>query len=243
MNGLGQILKSEREKKNIPLGEISKKTNISERILMALENNDFRYIPGKFYLNSFLKSYLKALDIDEETFFINHKESIERVIQQNRETFPVYYNKIRYSRFKRKKIFLGITILILASVFLTYLAVENKEYIFNILHSSSKSKSVPETGIIHNLENEAIKPDFSPVSVVIESISDCWIQVFRGNRKYTEKILKQGETERINGYELLIIIGNPSSINLAINGKKIFNYKNQSKPLKLYLNPENIHTF
>ena len=240
MSGLGEILKNERLKKNILLDEIARKTNINERILIALENNDFKHMPGKFYIYNFLKSYLKAIDIDEKSFFRTHREAIELVIIQQKDELPLFYNKIRYSRFKRKNIFLGIVILIISSVLVTYLLVENKNRIFDFFRRNSQPSGIPETGLIFNLEKKDIEPDFSPIRVEIESLSDCWIQIYRGNQKYIERILKKGEKERVNGYELLITIGNPSSVNLMINERKISKYQDSSRPLKLYLTPQNI---
>ncbi len=242
MSGLGEILKNERLKKNILIDEIARKTNINEKILIDLENNDFQHIPGKFYIYNFLKSYLKALDIDEKTFFRNHGDAIELVIKQHREQLPVFYNKITYSRFKRKRLFLGIVFLILASILITYLVVENQDRILKLFGWHSKPNIIPETGLIFNLEQEDIRVDFSPIRIEVESVSDCWIQIYRGNRKYTERILKKGEIEKINGYELLITIGNPSSTNLTINEKEISKYKNSSRPLKLYITPENLNS-
>ncbi|MCK4834983.1 MAG: DUF4115 domain-containing protein [Candidatus Aminicenantes bacterium] len=243
MRGLGEILKREREKKNINLEEISLKTNISERILRALENNEFHHIPGKFYFNNFLKSYLNAIDLDEDTFFKNHKDSINGVVHEKNDIPIVYYNKIRYSRFKRKRIFLGVLFLIITSIVLTYLFVDNKEWLSRFFQDQPKSNIIPETGMIMNYEDEGIRPDFYPINIEIEARLDCWIQVYRGRRKVVERILKSGEKERINGYELLVTIGNPSAVNISVNDIMVEKYKDRARPVKLHLTPQKLESF
>jgi cytoskeletal protein RodZ len=218
MSGLGEILKQQREIKNISLGEISQKTNISERILRALENNEFQHIPGKFYLNNFIKSYLNAIGLDEDAFFKNHRESINGIDDKNTTGPVIYYNKIRYSRFKRKNFFLGILLIIIISVFVTYFFMKNKERIAHIFQGTPKV--IPATGMIYDYQDETINPDFSPVRIKINAQSDCWLQAIRSNKKFIERIIKAGEQINIHGYEILLTIGNPSTISLSINGSK-----------------------
>ncbi len=240
MSGLGEILKQQREIKNISLGEISQKTNISERILRALENNEFQHIPGKFYLNNFIKSYLNAIGLDEDAFFKNHRESINGIDDKNTTGPVIYYNKIRYSRFKRKNFFLGILLIVIISIFVTYFFMKNKERIANIFQG--KPKVIPATGMIYDYQDETINPDFSPVRIKINAQSDCWLQAFRGNKKFIERIIKAGEQINIHGYEILLTIGNPSTISLSINGKKVSKYQNQQKPVKIRISPQNLES-
>lgn len=237
---MGEILKQEREIKNISLGEISQKTNISERILRALENNEFQHIPGKFYLHNFLKSYLNAINLDEDTFFKNHRESINGIGDQKTTGPVIYYNKIIYSRFKRKNFFLGILLIVIISIFLTYFFMENKERIATIFQG--KPKTIPATGIFYDYQDRTINPDFSPVRIKIYAQSDCWLQAFRGNKKFIERIIKVGEQISIHGYEIVLTIGNPSTINLSINGRKVFKYQKQQKPVKIRISPQNLES-
>lgn len=240
MSGIGEILKSEREKLNINREEISRKTNISESILEDIENNDFSRIPGKFYLKKYLKCYLDAIDLDRKTFFDNHKGEIEKLVDRENEIPTVYYNKIKYSRFKRKKIVLGILILIVISIVLTYLFVENKQWFAGLFHNRTQSPDIPETGMVMNYQDEEIRPDFSAVTLKLAAHVDCWIQIYRGREKVVERVLKPGEKEEVNGYELRVTIGNPSAVTIWVNEKKVEKYQDRSNPVKFLLTPQKI---
>ncbi len=60
------FFKKVREMKGIPLKEISESTNIRIYFLSALENGDYRQLPGRAYAIGFLREYAKYLGIDYE---------------------------------------------------------------------------------------------------------------------------------------------------------------------------------
>jgi cytoskeletal protein RodZ len=240
MSGLGEILRQQREIKNISLEEISQKTNISERILIALENNEYNHIPGQFYLTNFIKSYLNAIELDINAFFEKHKKSIEEIVYHNRDRPVIYYNKIRYSRFKRKNIFLGIVLIVLLSILITYFFMENRERISGMFQRTPRN--IPETGVIFNYQDESINADFSPVRIQISAQSDCWLQIFQSYKKVIEQILKKGEKINIKGYEFILNIGNPSSVTIFINGRKLTRYQNQKRPQRINVSPQNLNS-
>ena len=126
MSGLGEILKTERIKRAISIDQISKITNISEKQLYSLENNQFHLIPGKFYLKSFLKSYLNAIDINEEDFFRQYKEQINSIQYENVNDNSLHYNKLLFSRFKKRKIWLYIIFLGILLIMVLFL-ISKKE--------------------------------------------------------------------------------------------------------------------
>ena len=101
MSGLGEALKSERLKKDITLFQISKMTNISLNVLTALENEQFEYIPGKLHFMNFLKSYLKAIDVDEKVFINDNKHFIDSVEFHIKDSSEIYQS-LKYSRFKKR---------------------------------------------------------------------------------------------------------------------------------------------
>ncbi len=63
---LGQYLKNERTKKNLPLKIVAQRTKISMTNLEALEEDRYDQLPNKAYLVGFVKSYVKILSADLE---------------------------------------------------------------------------------------------------------------------------------------------------------------------------------
>lgn len=62
----GERLQREREMRGITLEEIAKATKIGTRSLRALEEEDFRKLPGGIFNKGFVRAYARYLGIDEE---------------------------------------------------------------------------------------------------------------------------------------------------------------------------------
>lgn len=57
MQTVGQVLKQARLKKKISLDEVSSVTRIKKRYLLALENGEYKKLPGTAYIKGFIKNY------------------------------------------------------------------------------------------------------------------------------------------------------------------------------------------
>ncbi len=61
---VSDILRSEREKQDISRKEMSSRTKISERHLIAIDNGDFSVMPSRTYIIGFVRSYARELGLD-----------------------------------------------------------------------------------------------------------------------------------------------------------------------------------
>jgi cytoskeletal protein RodZ len=59
------IAAAKRREKGISLGQISSLTKISVRLLQAIEEGDFRKLPGGIYNTSYIRQYARIVDVDE----------------------------------------------------------------------------------------------------------------------------------------------------------------------------------
>jgi len=62
----GEHLKRERELREVSLDELSKATRISNRFLLALENEDWGKLPGGVFGHGFVRSIARYLGLSEE---------------------------------------------------------------------------------------------------------------------------------------------------------------------------------
>jgi cytoskeletal protein RodZ len=62
---LGEELKRRREQAGIDLGDIAQATCIGVRFLRAIEDNDFKALPGGLFTRSFIRSYARYVGMDE----------------------------------------------------------------------------------------------------------------------------------------------------------------------------------
>ena len=66
MGSFGERMRREREMRGIKLEEISESTKISQRNLLALEDERFERLPGGIFNKGFVRAYARYLGLDEE---------------------------------------------------------------------------------------------------------------------------------------------------------------------------------
>ncbi len=64
MDAVGQKLKSAREAKGLSIEEVSKMTKLSEKSLIALENDRYEELPAAPYIKGFVKLYAQSVGLD-----------------------------------------------------------------------------------------------------------------------------------------------------------------------------------
>ena len=75
---IGELLKTTREQRGIPLREVSDETRISIRYLEAIESNDYKRLPGGIFNRSFVRAYARCIGYDE-------KEAVEAYARYMRD--------------------------------------------------------------------------------------------------------------------------------------------------------------
>jgi cytoskeletal protein RodZ len=68
----GELLKRERELREVTLEEITSATRIGPRFLEALENEDWEKLPGGVFNRGFVRSVARYLGLDEEAFLAEY---------------------------------------------------------------------------------------------------------------------------------------------------------------------------
>jgi cytoskeletal protein RodZ len=84
MKNLGEQLKLGRENKGLSLNEVSRETNIAQKYVAALENEDFAQFPAETYLLGFLKTYSEYLGLD-----VNEILSLYRIRKIEEQPAPI----------------------------------------------------------------------------------------------------------------------------------------------------------
>jgi len=63
---LGELLTRAREKLSLSQKDIASRLNLSERIIAALDSNDFNSLPAPTYVRGYIRSYARAVNIDAD---------------------------------------------------------------------------------------------------------------------------------------------------------------------------------
>jgi cytoskeleton protein RodZ len=66
---------AKRRERGISLNQIATATKIGVRSLQAIEECDFRKLPGGIYNTSYIRQYARAIDVDECELIAVYEES------------------------------------------------------------------------------------------------------------------------------------------------------------------------
>ena len=65
-----------RQTRGISLEQISQDTKISKRLLQAIENGEFKKLPGGIYNTSYIRQYARAIDFDEAELLAHYHSKV-----------------------------------------------------------------------------------------------------------------------------------------------------------------------
>ncbi len=64
ISNLGDLLKKKRQEAGLSLPQLSRRTSIPEKYLIAIEAEDWLKLPGEFYIKNFLRRYAFEVKLD-----------------------------------------------------------------------------------------------------------------------------------------------------------------------------------
>jgi cytoskeletal protein RodZ len=70
-------LASIRRNRGLSLEQISQSTKISTRSLQAIEEGEFKKLPGGIYNTSYIRQYARAIEFDESELLAYYQSTIE----------------------------------------------------------------------------------------------------------------------------------------------------------------------
>ena len=78
MLSVGELLSTERIRKNITLKQVEKETRIREKVLQAVENNEWEGFSSKIYITGIIKNYANYLGLDPNKMLVFFRREYEK---------------------------------------------------------------------------------------------------------------------------------------------------------------------
>lgn len=88
---LGQKLRQAREERDISISEVAEQTRISALYLEAIENDDYRTLPGGIFNKGFVKSFAKYVGLDEHEALQDYAQIVAADEASQPESQPSTY--------------------------------------------------------------------------------------------------------------------------------------------------------
>lgn len=76
VSGLGALLRNERENRGLSHEQLAQITRLRKHFLVAMENEEWQDLPPSVFVKGFIKSYAKALGLDEEKLLDLYKSAV-----------------------------------------------------------------------------------------------------------------------------------------------------------------------
>lgn len=85
MTGLGERLREARNAKGYTLDDLQEITKIQKRYLSAIEHEDYKTMPGSFYVRAFIKQYAEAVDLDADEMLSLYRNDADAMREEEEE--------------------------------------------------------------------------------------------------------------------------------------------------------------
>ncbi|MCM3631968.1 helix-turn-helix domain-containing protein [Paenibacillus camelliae] len=141
MSELGALLKTARQEKGLSLDDVQEQTKIRKRYLEALEEGDFKVLPGKFYIRAFIKNYAECVGLDAEEVLKHYQNEVPEPEVHVAETLPA--RKPKRMRSSRSERFgkIGFSLLMWLFLLLVIIVI----WYYNVYSKEGKPANEPDS--------------------------------------------------------------------------------------------------
>jgi len=154
MEPFGEYLKQAREKKGFSLERLASQTRIPEHHLHALESEDFEDLPAKVFAKGFVRSYAKALGLNEEEALQRFLETSGTFYERSQPEPP--HVQVKLESAPRQNINWPLVVAVL-------LAIATGAFWYGLPKQQDAHRALPEPEISSSVE---------PIEEPIPSVSD-----------------------------------------------------------------------
>ena len=230
---LFEELKNLRQQKGISLKTVSENSRIQMKYLEALEEGDLLKIP-EVYDKLFFKSYLKALDLDQEVYFDRFLD-FRRALRVDRTTSVIQINKLEKEKerglLNHRNLFviLPFSLIILVVAFLLIntemvsTSTDGKVQEIDIVNVVDRlqAKEQARQDSINNVQDSS-RVSGSGLALMIDARKKTWFRSVADKSDTSEFLLQSGQKVAINADSLLeFLIGRADGLHFSLNGKDL----------------------
>lgn len=245
----GSRLKETIEEKGMTVNEISRATKIRKVFIEALINGDKENLPDNVFVIGYLKAILDFLKVDKDSFIEEYKslagseEIREEKTKEDFSPLPQFKSKSHYL-----SVFAVVGLILIFSAFFLFRAsilemangiistIKNQKGIKTAPSNPETANSTKDVQIENREEKEASVENLNSLSqegLVIKSSSNCWIELFDEKGKVLMKReISKGEELNFKGKKFTITMGDPSALELFIDGKAVDIPKDKGKVVR-----------
>jgi cytoskeletal protein RodZ len=244
---IGNSLREARLRHGIDLVDAESATKIRSKYLRALEDERFELLPAPTYVRGFLRAYADFLGLDGQLYV---DEYSSRYVVGEDEPLLLARRTSRTSRTHRR-VESGVLLTALAGIAvattLVFVAWKWSGDDAVRARDAISGEGLPTTALTPPPPAPAqpapVRPAKAPTSTDVQLVArrgSCWVSVHRTSATgplLFEGTLEQGQSKRFSGKRLWLNVGNPSNLDVRLNGKRRRLPGNGSEPVVVLASP------
>jgi len=240
---LGQLLRQERELRDIPLDRIEQATRIRSAQLRAIEDDRLEALPAEAYARGFVRTYAEYLNLNGDDVVAIFNEQWNRTAGHAAES-ALPQTPVSVARRTPTGLFslwVAMACLLLVGSAVLYLTGGPGGG-----HAAppSPTSHAPATPPVTNPTTSATQspPPAQPAGVrmtVTAAQGSCWLEARRGSANgalLVERTLALGQAVHLHGPRVWLRLGDPSSVRLQVNGRTL-ETAYPAQPINLLIGP------
>jgi len=159
---LGEKLRQAREERGISISEVAEQTRISAQYLQAIENDDYKPLPGGIFNKGFLKSYARYVGYNEQDALQEYSQLVAAGAEKSQEEeFKSYRPEVLTDERAQASPLLTIIFAGVILTLMTLVILYGLRYIINQPDSAPTVVSNTNTNISNNTAvstDQALQP-------------------------------------------------------------------------------------
>jgi cytoskeletal protein RodZ len=263
---VGATLRRARNQKGLTLDQLSRATKITVSKLQALEDNDFDRLPAVVYTRGFLRSYAREVGLNPEEIVDQFLQQLEEAMAlaepQRPEALsepaaPVHQRRgaavpaitplriqIDLKGLPRPAMAAAAVVLLVAVMAaLAWRGGNDTTRVANAegAHQDADAAhaSAPALAPVSDATHAAHVTD-DALRIELKTTGPCWVSASADRAPVLARLLQAGESETIEAKdELVLRIGDPSTVTLTINGAPLRPLGEAGIPVTVQINREN----
>ena len=258
MSDFGASFKKARESKGISLEQVASETRISIRFLVAIENEEFKVLPGGIFNRGFVRTYAEKIGLDPDQAVADYERLTEVRPPIEAPAAPTAPQE-KPGRYLYPLATIGLILVIL----LFYLVMRESS---NAAHTAGAPTPVPAPAVVQSPplapppapppttppettaaapEPEPAPPQTEPLRIDIEVKEAAWIKVVAdGVAVNPGENLDRGMTRHYTARGAIsLIVGNAGGLDLKINDMPGKSLGKRGAVREVKITPNNLKDF
>ncbi|MBL8187941.1 MAG: helix-turn-helix domain-containing protein [Acidobacteria bacterium] len=236
MASLGQQLKKAREERGVTIHDIAAATHLGARFLQAIENDDYKILPGGVFNRAFVRKFARHVGMDEEQAVRLYEEQLrESGGEPEKSSYLGLGDEMEAKASSGNSALLtGILIVLLgaigAAVYLAFFRGSDELSPAPALVSTPTPQPTATPTPVESpgaSPSPTATPTPEPISGLRLQITatqdDCWVSFRADGGKNEQVTIAKGETREFLADEKISFIrfGNLPTLNILANGRKL----------------------